>query len=224
MSTIFGLILKDLFLFKSYKKNFIFSIITFIIIVILSSFQRNMITTGTLLFFFIFGMNSISTFSYDEASDSDRFLLSMPITRKEIVLAKYLLAFINSFVALIFGFIICFISMIIIEGSIHNFSTSITYILIGFTSGTFLICADIPCIYKWGVEKGRMQATLVPVIILLFLSAILLVLILIFPKIFNISLLNILFNNFIFVCIIINLFMYFISFKISYKIFKAKDL
>ena len=90
MNTIKGLLLKDLYVFRNFKGNIIFSIIMFIILIAIGSIQNDIFTIGSILFLIFFGMNSISSFSYDENADSDKYLLSLPITRKELVLSKYL--------------------------------------------------------------------------------------------------------------------------------------
>ena len=95
MNTIKGLMLKDLYVFKNYKKNIYFSIIVFAFIIAMASVRINVLVYGSIIFLFFFGMNSISTFSYDENSEIDKYLLSLPITRKEIVFSKYLFTFLN---------------------------------------------------------------------------------------------------------------------------------
>ena len=90
MNTIKGLLLKDLYVFKNYKGNIYFSLIIFTLIIFMASFRINILASGSIIFLIFFGMNSISTFSYDENAIVDKYLLSFPITRKEIVQSKVL--------------------------------------------------------------------------------------------------------------------------------------
>ncbi len=224
MNTLFGLMLKDLYVFKSYKKNIIFSILVFIFLIGLASTLNNMVASGTILFLIFFGMNGISTFSYDEMSESEKYLLSLPVSRKDLVRSKYLFSLLNSLTSLIFGFLISILITVIITKNIPDLSDSIKISLIAFTSTSFLMCCDIPCIYKWGVEKGRMQAVIVPIIIFLFIGFLVFIPFIIFPEIFIKINLKMLYDNSLIICLILNILLYSISYIISYAIFKNKDL
>ena len=224
MNTIIGLLQKDLYVFKNYKGNIIFSFIIFTILIAISAIQMEVLTIGTITFLIFFGMNSISTFSYDENADSDKYLLGLPITKKEIVISKYLFTFLNSIISIIIGFIISLIITILVKGSINNLGSSIRISLIAFTSSSFLMCADIPCIYKWGVEKGRMQSVLVPVLIIFLTGLIGSGILLLFPNLYTLINLDKLFNISPLICLILNILFYYFSYRISYKIFKNKSL
>lgn len=224
MNTIIGLLQKDLYVFKNYKGNIIFSFIIFTILIAISAIQMEVLTIGTITFLIFFGMNSISTFSYDENADSDKYLLGLPITKKEIVISKYLFTFLNSIISIIIGFIISLIITILVKGSINNLGSSIRISLIAFTSSSFLMCADIPCIYKWGVEKGRMQSVLVPVLIIFLTGLIGSAILLLFPNLYTLINLDKLFNISPLICLILNILFYYFSYRISYKIFKNKSL
>ena len=223
MKSIKGLMLKDMLIFKFYKKNYIFSFITFIILIFITSFYRNMIITGTVLLLLMFGMNSISTFSFDENSDSNKYLLSLPINRKEMVISKYLFAFLTSFITLIIGLFTTTLLTILATKKlpiIDNFN----YIYIIFTAVTLLICSDIPCIYKWGVEKGRMQSIIVPIFVIIILGSILLFLMLIFPNLYTFITSNLFYKYIPLIAIILNIIFYYVSYLISCKIFNNTDL
>ena len=169
-------------------------------------------------------MNSISSFSYDENADSDKYLLSLPITRKEIVLSKYLFVFLNSFVSLIIGIFISFVITILVRGKIDNLGDSLRICLIAFTSVSFLMCANVPCIYKWGVEKGRMQSVVIPALFIFLLGIFGSLLLLLFPGFYlNIDLLY-LFKISPYICLTLNILIYVISYLISYKIFLNKTI
>ena len=219
-----GLFVKDTLIFSNYKKNIIFTTIIFVVLIFLASIDRSMLTYGTLIFVLMFGMNSISTFSYDEATNTDEYLLSMGISRKDIVKSKYLMALFTLTSSILVGFVISLIASILVRANIEGVYDSIKNILMAFTGVSFLMCSDIPCIYKWGVEKGRMQAVIVPVILLFILGFIIFTLFIISPslylKIMNVSLDKIILP----LLILLNIVIYFVSYKISYYIFERKDL
>lgn len=224
MNTIKGLLTKDLYIFKNFKNNIIFSAFMFIFLITIGSVRSDIFTFGSILFLIFFGMNSISSFSYDENADSDKYLLSLPITRKEIVLSKYLFVFLNSFISLIIGIFISFIITILVRGKVNNLGDSLRICFIAFTSVSFLMCANVPCIYKWGVEKGRMQSVIIPALFIFLLGMFGSILLLLFPNIYlNIDLLYI-FKISPYICFGLNILIYVISYLISYKIFFKKDI
>ena len=224
MNTIKGLLAKDLYVFRNFKSNIIFSIFMFIFLITVGSIRSEIFTFGSILFLIFFGMNSISSFSYDENADSDKYLLSLPITRKEIVLSKYLFVFLNSFISLIIGIFISFVITILVRGKINNLGDSLRICLIAFTSVSFLMCANVPCIYKWGVEKGRMQSVVIPALFIFLLGIFGSLLLMLFPGFYlNIDLLY-LFKISPYICLILNILIYVISYLISYKIFLNKTI
>ncbi len=224
MRNIKSLLLKDLLIFKNYRKNIIFSFITLTILIFIGTTQRNLILAGTILFLLMFGLNGVSTFSYDEAQETDKYLLSLPISRIEIVISKYLFAFLDAIISLIIGFLISIMATLILKHHIPNISNDINYILIVLTGVSFLVCADIPCIYKWGVEKGRMQAVIVPVFLILFAGIIISLILLIYPPLYLILTSKTIIKYIPYLCLLAIIMMYSISFLISYFIFKNKDL
>jgi hypothetical protein len=219
-----GLLLKDLLIFKNYKKNIIISTIVYISIIFMASTEYNMLFYGTSFFLFVYGINSISTFSYDEVDSTDKYILSLTLNRKEVVLSKYIFAFLNALIVTVFGFLISVLSSFLTLGKLVDFEECMRNIILMFTGVSFLICADIPCIYKWGVEKGRMQAVIVPVVLILLAGLIGTILILIFPFLATKIVIKtiMIFSNLI--CFFGNILFYYISYKVSLKIFSKKDL
>ena len=224
MNTIKGLLLKDLYVFKNFKGNIIFSILMFLFLIAMGSVQSDIFLIGSILFLIFFGMNSISSFSYDENAELDKYLLSLPITRKEIVLAKYLFVFLNSFISIVVGIIVSFIITVLIRGKVNNIGDSLRICFLAFTSVSFLMCSNVPCIYKWGVEKGRMQSVIIPAIFIFIIGIIGCLLLILFPELYlNINLIY-LFKISPIICLILNILFYLISYLISYKIFLNKSI
>lgn len=48
-----------------------------------------------------FGMFGMATFNYDEQSKTDRYLLTFPLTKKEILLSKYILVILSTVIGAI---------------------------------------------------------------------------------------------------------------------------
>ncbi len=224
MKTIKGLMLKDLYVFKNYRGNIIFSFIMFVFLITLAAFRMDVVAGGGIVFLIFFGMNSISSFSYDENALADKYLLSLPISRKDIVWGKYLFTFLNSLLSILVGVGISLIITWLVRGNVTNLGDALRLCFIAFTSVSFLMCADIPCIYKWGVEKGRMQSVLVPVLLIFVLGILGSLILLLFPALYNLLDLEALFYVSPIICLMLNILFYYISFQISYHIFKNKEL
>jgi hypothetical protein len=147
-----GLIYKDLLTMSSYKKSFLVILITFVIISSTNS------SYGTFISFYIpffVVMMSISTFNYDEYSKWDAYALTLPLSRKDIVKSKYTF----SLAAMITGSIIGLIVSIILT-YIQTKTVAINDVLlslVGVDIGMLLLLSFMfPLIYKFGAEKGRM--------------------------------------------------------------------
>jgi len=222
-----SLFLKDVYLFKNYKKTYIFTTFVFAIILFSRAVYGDVTYIGTLLFMLVFGTNSISTFSYDEMAKTERYLIGLTITRKEMVRAKYLFAIFVSLVATIVGMIVSFLATIIMFGKIPNLYFYFLFVLYAYLAISFLITTDVPCIYKWGTEKGRMQAIIIPIILtmILMLIGMIIYAVLKYYAIFDRQAVLKFLHNFAYpIPIILIIIMYYISYKISLRVFIKKDL
>ena len=220
-----GLLKKDLYNLASYKT-------TLIIIVIfcgMAIIGTDAIYWGSVVIGIIVGMISLSTFSYDEMAKSNRYILTLPVTRKEIVLEKYILAIGATILGSLLGFVLT-----LLIGNIMNYvrpdnviDINIDTLLattIGGLFGVSLIQAiQIPSIFKWGAEKGRIQMFIV-LFVLALIGAGVGFLIEESGLSVDIAKLESVLKNFgLFLLILLSFIIYFISYKISYKIYKNKE-
>ncbi len=220
-----GLIKKDLFNLASYKSTLIF----LIIFCGIALFGTGSLSFASLLIGAVVGMISLSTFNYDESSKAEKYILSLPVTKKEIVLSKYILAILSAVFGCVLGMLLSilvvpFLNMIRPEA---NLTLSFSSLLIGAIGGLFGISLiqsiQIPCIYKWGAERGRIQMFL-----LLFLVIALVVggVFLLNHFSLQISMAEVeQFMNFFGIPLLLGLtvFMYYISYRISYRLMLKKD-
>lgn len=221
MNAIKGLILKDLAQLKSYKKT----LITFIIILFVYSVtQENLESLVDMIIVILtlgFGMFAVGSFSYDEYAKSDRYILTLPVTKRDVVFAKYLLIISSSLIGATLGITLGFIIML--------FNNSIDGgLLFSIASGSFfgislIECLQIPCIYKWGVEKGRIQIFIIS-FVLIGLGALLMTVPIDFTKIFNFKNTDVLIKILPFILLLLSLVFYYISYKISINIYNKKEL
>jgi len=161
-----GLILKDLFGLKKQGKILAF-LAVFYIVYSISLKSISMLGGMGLL---MCAMMPITTMSYDEYCKWDRYALSMPISRKTIVLSKYILSIILELVGLI---VLVPISIIMVKntGEMKMYEAMLMLIAISGVGITFLSFL-FPIIFKFGVEKGRMLMLFIifsPTILILLL-------------------------------------------------------
>ena len=218
MNIIKGLIIKDILQLKSYKKT----LIIFIIIFTLTSISGESKTESILALMLTlgFGMFSMASFNYDEFNKADRYILTLPLTKKEVVLSKYIFVISSTIIGSIIGIILSYIVTFLINKQVPNIEELISVGLGGILGIGFIEGIQIPCVYKWGAEKGRIQ--------MVILTALLGVIIFVGAKA-NIQLpanniLNIV-NTFlplIFIGLII--IIYYISYKVAYKIYDKKEI
>ena len=143
-----GLIIKDILVLRRYS-------IIFICILLFYAFMG--IMGGDMSFFSSAGgifcvMLPITSFSYDNLSKWDRFAGSLPVTRRQIVLAKYLLTF--SMVVIGTGLSGLLLGSQCLVSSLSVPNTGLT--LLGTGGSAFMVaCILLPLIYRFGVEKSR---------------------------------------------------------------------
>ena len=220
-----GLLKKDLYNLSSYKSSLII-IILFCGIAIIGTEAINI---APIVICSIVGIISLSTFSYDELSKSNRYILTFPTNRKELVKEKYILAIGATILGGIFGLLLTIIvvnvmNYIRLENIINLDFESLIITTIGGMWGISLIQAiQIPSIYKWGAEKGRIQMF----VLLFVIIAVVLGLGYLMMKVnfnINIEMIENFMNKYgIILLVLLMITTYFISYKIAYKIYKNKE-
>lgn len=220
-----GLIKKDLLNLSSYKTSLLITII-FCSIAIAGTENASI---APMIICAIIGMISLSTFNYDEVSKSEKYILSLPVNRKELVISKYIIAISSAIIGAIIGVLLTILIVNIMNSVRPNNLIDLDYdnLFITSLSGLFGIALiqaiQIPSIYKWGAEKGRIQ-----MFILIFFMVLIIVgaSFLITKLGLNLDIQKI--NNFLetfgaYILTLLIIIMYTISYKISYKIFIKKD-
>lgn len=220
-----GLLKKDLYNLASYKASLII-IILFCGIAIVGT---EAINWGAIIICTITGMISLATFNYDEMSDANKYILTLPVTRKEIVMEKYILAIGATILGGVLGFLLTILLANIMQYIRQNDVFNIDYesllsTTIGGMFGISLIQSiQIPSIYKWGAEKGRIQM-FVLIFILIIIGSGLGFLLMKSNLDINMDALKKLFDNLGIIILIVSMIaIYYLSYKISYKIYKNKE-
>lgn len=102
-----GLLIKDFKLLKG-QKNFFMAITAISIIMIIVS-PGTSFPIG--LLGFVGALFSLSSISYDEFDNGNAFLFSLPITRKDYVLEKYIFGLISGIMFLLLGTVISLVAI-----------------------------------------------------------------------------------------------------------------
>lgn len=220
-----GLLKKDLYNLASYKTTLMI-ITLFCGIAIIGT---DAIYWGSIVIGIIVGMISLSTFSYDEMAKSNRYILTLPVTRKEIVLEKYILAI----GATILGSLLGFVLTLLIGNMMNyvrpdnmidiNIDTLLSTSIGGLFGVSVIQAIQIPSIFKWGAEKGRIQMFIVLFVVALIGAG---VGFLIKESGLSVDiekLENTLKSFGWIILVILSFIIYFISYKVSYKIYKNKE-
>lgn len=158
MNAIKGLIIKDLLNLKSYMKTIVLLLIFVIVFGISEKDSSNY--TSTMMCVMV-AMMALSTFSYDEIAKSDRFLLTLPTSRKEMVKAKYVITISLTILGGIIAFLISILIPVIMNRAQPNYIQILAVTLGGLLGSSIITSIQIPSIYKWGAERGRIQMFIV---------------------------------------------------------------
>ena len=222
MNVIKGLITKDILQLKSYKKTLIIFIMVFAFTSI--SVQDGVENMLVIMLTLGFGMFSMASFNYDEFNKADRYILTLPLTKKEVVLSKYILVICSTVMGSIIGIMLSYIVMFAMNKQMPNIEEIISVGLGGILGIGLIEAIQIPCVYKWGAEKGRIQMVIVTAIVGLLAGGIIFI-----GEKANIQLpanniLNIL-NTFLpLIFIGLTIIIYYISYKVAYKIYDKKEI
>lgn len=150
-----GLIVKDFFITKKYMRT-IFAILIFY------TFFCSMYSSASFLAGMVilsFSMITLTTIAYDDAVKWDKYALTMPVTRTDIVFAKYISTFIYIAAGSIISLILTYVVTIIKR--VHVTNEDLITILAVSAIGFILISIMLPLVYKFGVEKARLLLTAV---------------------------------------------------------------
>lgn len=144
-----GLILKDLLNLKKYMKQLGIVLIVFIFIAI------NLKSPSYVIFMMILitSMMIVTSMAYDESTKWDKYALTMPITKKDLVKSKYallvILALSGGIISLILGFVISKLT------DVSNYK-EILLTSFGVTLASLVLFSILlPIIFKMGTEKAR---------------------------------------------------------------------
>ncbi len=205
-----GLLLKDLLVLKSYIRTLGGM---FAIYLAMGVAWNNV--------YFFAGMSGIlcvmmvmSSFSYDHYAKWDKYGASLPVTRSDMVGAKYLLALVMMGIATVMTVLMYLVFILIRKG---DFSTLLPIIFGTTASGVFLMLVLLPCIFKFGPEKARLMLMMAGVMIALLVTLVVFLL----PEDADNQLLG---RLLLVVIPIAEIVSFYFSYKLSCRIYTQKEL
>lgn len=146
-----GLIIKDLINLKALGKTFLV-LVAFYLVLAMTTGNYSMLGSITAV---LCGMLPITALSYDEKARWDKYALTMPVSRRDMVISKYLLGLMISGAAFI---IFLALNLFTSSGSIReSLLTSAMLFAVGIT----FMALVLPILFKYGAEKGRLMMMLV---------------------------------------------------------------
>ena len=146
-----GLLLKDFLALRKYSKT----ILVIIVFYIFFGFFNNNPNFSAGMTVMLFAIMTITSFSYDDLAKWDKYARSLPVTKKEIVMSKYLLALILSLMGVVLSVLFSLLFSLIKGGTNMLESLLTTYAL--FAIAILFLSILLPLIYRFGSEKSRLM-------------------------------------------------------------------
>ena len=215
-----GLIIKELQFVKLYKKNLIFFTILFSFLCFVND---NIDLYFPVFIPLIFGMVATNSFVYDGQANSERYLLSLPLTKKDIIRSKYLYIFLFTMIGSILGVLLAIILQSIKDSSalvVDNIVSAGMGALFGIM---LLQSFQVPILIKFGYEKGKF-IQMIAIVLIMMIGSLISVSIM---KITTYSLdevLNMLKQYGFYIIAVVMIAIYIISYKVSYRLYKKKEI
>lgn len=220
-----ALLKKDLYNLSSYKV----SLMIVIIFCVVAVAGTKSFSIAPIIICAIIGMISLSSFNYDEVSKSDKYILTLPASRKEIVGEKYILAIASTVFGGVIGVIltaaVAFAIKVVKSDAVPLDVRGVLTATIGGMLAISLIQAiQIPSIYKWGAERGRVQMFILLFVIVAAASAFGYFITKTDLDIDEQALENFMSSFGVLLMVIFMAVIYSVSYMVSYKIYKNKEL
>lgn len=141
-----GLLIKDLLTLKKQGKLLAIMLAFY---VVLGLAMKEVAAFGSMVIV-VCAMLPVTAMSYDERAGWDKYALSMPVTRRDIVLSKYVL-----------GLIFCAVAVLVVAAfgvatRPEQVAGSLAGSLVLGAAGLIFQSILFPIFFKYGVERGRL--------------------------------------------------------------------
>ena len=157
-----GLFFKDFYFLSLQKKFFLIQLL-----VCLLFLQTNQGISFTITYLAVISASSvIGTVSYDELNHSDAFLLTLPVSRRDYTIEKYVFGIFMWAIGLIASMVLIWLCSAF--GSLQPIWTQISWnCFSSLLTALFFLAIMLPIRFQFGPEKGRYVLLLLEAAILL---------------------------------------------------------
>ena len=145
-----GLLIKDILGLRRYFFSFAVICLAFLILSVLM--KTAMFVSSILAVLFL--MMPLTVFSYDESAKWDAYGLTLPVSRKQIVLSRYVLTLLMLAVGSLIGAVFTY-GITLLPGVEETSQGMLEVIPVICGMGLIILAVVFPLIYKVGAEKGR---------------------------------------------------------------------
>lgn len=153
-----GLILKDLYNLRKYGKTlFLIAALYFML-----SFMMDNADIFVGMIVIMFAITTVTSFAYDNQSGWDVYVNTMPVSKKDVVLSKYVLSLFLILTGGLLSVLMGWVNGLI--RNIGNFSETLVTAYALCAVGLLFISILLPFVYKFGVERARVIIIAVVVI------------------------------------------------------------
>ncbi len=144
-----GLILKDIYNLKKYGKTlFLIAALYFML-----SFMMDNADVFVGMIVIMFAITTVTSFAYDNQSGWDVYVNTMPVSRKHVVLSKYLLSGLLILAGGVLAVLMGWVNGLIRH--IGNFSQTLLTAYALCAAGLVFVSILLPLVYRFGVERSR---------------------------------------------------------------------
>ncbi|GAB6107355.1 ABC-2 transporter permease [Fusibacter bizertensis] len=140
-----GLIYKDMINLKAQARVMVLLIVVYAVIAVSSGSTVMLCAMMSILS----AMMPLTAMAYDEKSKWDKYAMTMPVSRRDLVLSKYWLG--GGFLLLTFVINVVFNLIVGIMVTDEIFLVSLALL----AAGVWFMSLTLPLVFKFGVEKGR---------------------------------------------------------------------
>ncbi|MDE6636227.1 MAG: ABC-2 transporter permease [Lachnospiraceae bacterium] len=149
-----SLILKDLYNIRHNAKSMLFILVVLAAVFISTSGVEGYVNICAVMC----SMMIVTTFAFDDSSKWARYAMITPVSRKDLVAAKFIVLSIFCAIGSLFGLVISVTAGLIMKQvpfGLAEFGELLLLALAAWAISFILGSISIPLVFKFGVEKGR---------------------------------------------------------------------
>lgn len=211
-----GLLLKDLYNLKGQLRIFFF--LSLVAVFLAASTKSLESAQGILAMMTI--LIPLSAFAYDEFAKFDAYALTLPLARKDLVIAKYLLSFITMLIAFVIASLISFLLYTLLSDSFADMELKSVFLgqFLSFLVVYMLSTILYPFIFRFGSNNAR-------IILISLVVSVGIILFLLFSLDISISgeVIAFIANNILWIGIVLALVIFVLSLMISIRIMNKRE-